>query len=54
MPKMTKAQSKKRLKEAKSKVKAVYMSETTNPVAITTQDMIAIEKIIDKCLKRLA
>jgi|TARA_R110001592_G_scaffold187263_1_gene431985 hypothetical protein len=54
MAKMSKAQQKKRLKEAKAKVKAVYISETSAPVVITTQDMAAIEKIIDKCLKRLS
>ena len=54
MTKMTKAQARKRLNEAKAKIKAVYMV-TGNIVigAITTQDMAAIEKIIDKCLKRL-
>jgi len=56
MPKMTKAQSKKRLKEAKSKVKAVYMGVgplRTTFDAVSTPDMVAIEKIIDKCLKRI-
>jgi len=48
MAKMTKAQAKKRLKEAKSKVKAVFVAGSCS-----TQDMVAIEKILDKCLKRL-
>jgi hypothetical protein len=54
MAKMSKAQAKKRLNEARSKIKAVYMSygwQTTEYVK--TQDMAAIEKILDKCLKRL-
>jgi len=50
---MTKAQAKKRLKEAKGKVMAVYVSTLVNPIPVTTADMAAIEKIIDKCLKRL-
>jgi len=57
MPRMTNAQAKKRLNEAKAKVKAVYMSAGPNPKVslnvVTTQDMAAIEKILDKCLKRL-
>lgn len=53
MPKMTKTQMKKRIYEARGKIKAVYMSETTNPVVLTTQEMAAIEKIIDRILKRL-
>tara|TARA_R110000824_G_scaffold50121_1_gene140247 strand:+ start:118 stop:294 length:177 start_codon:yes stop_codon:yes gene_type:complete len=57
MPKMTKAQAKKRLNEAKAKVKLVYINSgyyfgVGNPI-VSTQDMAAIEKIIDKCLKRL-
>ena len=54
MPRMTKAQAKNRLNEAKAKVKTVYMA-TGNIVigVITTQDMAAIEKILNKCLKRL-
>jgi len=55
MPRMTKAQAKKRLNEARAKVKAVYMKEDSPPNygVVSTQDMAAIEKIIDKCLKRL-
>ena len=56
MPRMTKAQAKKRLNEAQAKVKAVYISTTAGGLlnqVITTQDMSAIEKIINKCLKRL-
>ena len=56
MPRMTKAQAKKRLNEAKAKVKAVYIAQ--GPLksafdAVQTADMAAIEKIINKCLKRL-
>jgi hypothetical protein len=60
MPRMTKAQAKKRLNEAVAKVKAVYVAQMggqsyASPLygAISTQDMAAIEKIINKCLKRL-
>tara|TARA_R110001592_G_C13164430_1_gene749219 strand:+ start:2064 stop:2237 length:174 start_codon:yes stop_codon:yes gene_type:complete len=56
MPKMTKTQAKKRLAEAKNKVKAVYMATSRTNFsenAVTTQDMAAIEKILDKCMKRL-
>lgn len=54
MPRMTKAQARKRLNEARQKVKTVYMADKgfDRPV-FTTHDMAAIEKIIDKCLKRL-
>lgn len=52
--KMTKAQAKKRLNEAKAKVKAVYVGFTYPWICpVSTADMAAIEKIINKCLKRL-
>lgn len=51
MPNMTKAQAKKRLNEAKAKVMNVWSNSSTS--AVTFADMGAIEKIIDKCLKRL-
>jgi hypothetical protein len=51
---MTKAQAKKRLNEAQAKVKAVYVSGfATIQGPVHTADMMAIDKIIDKCLKRL-
>ena len=56
MPRMTKAQAKKRLKEAKAKVKAVYVNVGNSygyGGIVTTADMAAVEKILDKCLKRL-
>ena len=58
MPRMTKAQAKKRLNEARAKVKAVYMKFDVSQAPsyqgyVTTADMAAIEKIINKCLKRL-
>jgi len=55
MPKMTRAQAKRRLIEAKGKVKKVYTSMwfTGIQAPVTTGDMAAIEKILDKCLKRL-
>ena len=59
MAKMTKTQAKKRLNEAQAKVKAVYMAtlpgrDSMRIAAISTQDMAAIEKILDKCMKRLS
>jgi hypothetical protein len=61
MPRLTKAQAKKRLFEALKKVQAVYMNTSRftsgfpggSPAPVTTADMVAIEKIINKCLKRL-
>jgi hypothetical protein len=57
MAKMTKAQSRKRLKEALQKVQAVYMAgflaDKGSNVAVSTADMTAIEKIISKCLNRI-
>ena len=56
MPRMTKAQAKKRLNEAKAKVKAVYIAVGPGRTAfdaVGTADMAAIEKVINKCLKRL-
>ena len=58
MARMTKAQAKKRLNEARAKVMAVYtrspnMMSGPAAMSVTTQDMAAIEKILDKCLKRL-
>lgn len=49
MPKMTKAQCKRRLNEAMKKVQAVYMSQHD---FVSTADMVAVEKIISKCVKR--
>lgn len=59
MPRMTRAHAKKRLNEARAKVKAVYVGSIPYGLsgiahqAVTTADMAAIDKIIDKCLKRL-
>jgi hypothetical protein len=57
MPKMTKAQAKKRLNEAKAKVKAVYVASWSGHAPwsepISTKDMTAIETILNKCLKRM-
>tara|TARA_R110000824_G_scaffold114040_2_gene264266 strand:+ start:1104 stop:1265 length:162 start_codon:yes stop_codon:yes gene_type:complete len=52
---MTKTQAKKRLNEARAKVLTVYVARNTmqGMGAVTTADMAAIEKILDKCLKRL-
>jgi len=51
MAKMTKAQARRRLKEAKDKVKKVYIQ--FGSMSVQTADMSAIEKILDKCMKRL-
>jgi hypothetical protein len=56
--KMTKAQARKRLIESQNKIQAVYMATTGGRnglrlAIVSTQDMVAIEKIITKCLKRL-
>ena len=53
LPRMTKAQAKKRLKEAKTKVMNVYVSQQFLGAVVSTQDMVAIEKVLDKCIKRL-
>tara|TARA_R110000803_G_scaffold4729_1_gene15802 strand:+ start:235 stop:399 length:165 start_codon:yes stop_codon:yes gene_type:complete len=53
MAKMTKAAARKRLKEAKAKVMAVYMQGHGVSFGVSTQDMVAIEKVLDKCIKRL-
>jgi len=54
MPKLTKSQAKKRLNEAKKKVQTVYMLGIgINPNPVQTQDLVAIEKIINKCLNRI-
>jgi len=57
MPRMTKAQARKRLNEAQAKVKAVYVahfgSQPVPNLVVQTADMATIEKIITKCLKRL-
>jgi hypothetical protein len=54
---MTKAQARKRLIEAQAKIQAVYMMRAGKSFGtmgfVQTQDMVAIEKIITKCLKRL-
>jgi len=52
--------ARKRLSEALAKVRLVYMATSLKQAkygarldAVTTADMVAIEKIINKCLKRL-
>ena len=56
MGKMTKAQARKRLEEAKTKVAKVWafgpMKDYASPI-VSFNDMAAIEKIINKCLKRI-
>ena len=53
MARMTKAQLRKRLEEAKKKCMTVYVKQTGNPLPVSTADMSAIEKILDKCISRL-
>jgi len=56
MARMSKSASKKRLMEARKKFQAIYVNGVNGihmNMAITTQDMAALEKIIDKCMKRL-
>jgi len=58
MARMTKAQAKRRLMEAQSKFKKVYMagdrlSSGAFRFPVKTADMEAIEKIVDRCIKRL-
>ena len=56
MAKMTKAQARKRLIEARMKVMAVYVANAGTRhqfLAVSTADMTAIEKVLDKCIKRL-
>ena len=58
MAKMTKAQAKRMLQAIESKTKKVWSSQTVQQYAsgnnyITTADMLAIEKICKRNLKRL-
>ncbi len=50
MPKMTKAQARKRCKECIQKAQKVFMSGHR---AMTVQDMAAVEKIMYKAMNRL-
>ena len=54
--KMTKAQAKRRLVEARAKFKKVYMASTLDrkvSESVKTADMEAVDKIVARCLKRL-
>ena len=55
MPSMTRTQARRRLYEANAKFKRVYVSGIIGmgKSVVSTADMAAMEKIIDKCLKRL-
>jgi len=54
MAKMTRAQAKRRLLEAQSKFKKVYMAGWITPGSpVKTGDMEAVDKIVTRCLKRL-
>ncbi len=55
MPKMTKAKARKRLREASTKVMKVYTASNLqgHDSIVHTADMVAIEKIVTKCLKRI-
>ena len=58
MPKMTKAQARKRLREAQAKFQKVYMGQSavssyTLRDIVKTSDMEAVEKIVARCIKRI-
>jgi len=56
MAKMTKAQAKRRLLEAKAKFQKVYMARSSDMRvvnAVHTSDMEAVDKIVSRCLKRI-
>jgi len=57
MAKLTRTKAKKRLREAEAKFQKVYMWQFTlghsNGVAVTTKDMDAIEKIVQRCINRI-
>lgn len=54
MAKMTKSAQRKRLAEAMSKVRAVYLAQdgfASGAVSVT--DLVALEKILNKCINRI-
>lgn len=55
MPKMTKAQAKKRLLEAQRKIMAVYTNKLNYQpnIIVYTKDMEAFEKIFNRCINRV-
>jgi len=58
MPRMTKAQARKRLAEARKKIAAVYMETWSgkaswDSIALTPADMEKIGRILDKATKKL-
>jgi hypothetical protein len=53
MPKMTKAQARRRLMEAEAKFKKVYMMYGGMIYAVKTADMEAVSKIVKRCTDRL-
>jgi len=57
MAKLTKAQAKRRLREAEEKFKKVFMYWVTGQGGVqqivTTSDMVAVSKIVDRCVKRI-
>ena len=54
MPKMTKAQARRRLQECQRKIYAVHYGSIGMDVdPITMNDYVALDKILNKCLKRL-
>lgn len=58
MPKMTKAQARKRLMEAKKKFAAVYLETWSGKanwdmIVLSPKDMEAIERIVLKAVKKL-
>jgi len=58
MPRMTKAQARKRLVEARKKIAAVYMETWSgkaswDKIALSPKDMEAIGRILDKAMNKL-
>ena len=56
MAKLTKAKARKRLLEAESKFRKVYMvnrAMSSIPEIVKTSDMEAVSKIVARCIKRI-
>ena len=52
MAKMKRAQAKRRLTEASTKIRKVFF-EPIGGEAMSIQDFVALEKLLNKCIKRL-
>ena len=54
MPKMSKTAQRKRLQEAMAKIRAVYLAQDGFASGVVTvTDVVAIEKILSKCMNRI-